>query len=92
MNASSVVFSDELDSYMYQTVGHHAVDLYAQAMDLPLYQRIIQGSSVEQGQVYSVHKDDEVEDLYELLKQIKVSTCTLSNLCLYTSVNQYVHY
>uniref|UniRef100_A0A671PCN4 Diphthine--ammonia ligase n=1 Tax=Sinocyclocheilus anshuiensis TaxID=1608454 RepID=A0A671PCN4_9TELE len=34
---------DELDSYMYQTVGHQAVGLYAEAMDVPLYRRTIEG-------------------------------------------------
>ena len=63
---------DELDSYMYQTVGHNAIDLYAQAMDLPLYRGIIQGSSVDQGKVYKENEQDEVEDLYKLLKNIKV--------------------
>ena len=28
---------NELDSYMYQTIGHQAIDLYAEAMGLPLY-------------------------------------------------------
>ena len=28
---------NELDSYMYQTIGHQAIDLYAEAMDLPLF-------------------------------------------------------
>ena len=28
---------NELDSYMYQTVGHQAIDLYSEAMELPLY-------------------------------------------------------
>jgi diphthamide synthase (EF-2-diphthine--ammonia ligase) len=27
----------ELDSYMYQTVGHTAISLYAEAMGLPLF-------------------------------------------------------
>ena len=63
---------DELDSYMYQTVGHNAIDLYAQAMDLPLYRGMIQGSSVNQGKVYKESEQDEVEDLYKLLKNIKV--------------------
>lgn len=63
--------TDELDSYMYQTVGHNAIDLYAQAMDLPLYRGMIQGSSVSQGKVYTETQQDEVEDLYKLLKKIK---------------------
>ena len=27
----------ELDSYMFQTVGHEAIQLYAEAMRLPLF-------------------------------------------------------
>ncbi|XP_005885831.1 PREDICTED: diphthine--ammonia ligase isoform X1 [Myotis brandtii] len=67
------VGSDELDSYMYQTVGHHAIDLYAEAMALPLYRRTIRGRSVDTGRVYSKCEGDEVEDLYELLKLVKDS-------------------
>ncbi|XP_060031151.1 diphthine--ammonia ligase isoform X2 [Erinaceus europaeus] len=63
--------SDELDSYMYQTVGHHAIDLYAEAMALPLYRRTIRGRSMDTGQVYTKCEGDEVEDLYELLKLVK---------------------
>ncbi|XP_058471980.1 diphthine--ammonia ligase [Solea solea] len=63
--------SDELDSYMYQTVGHQAVELYAEAMDLPLYRRTIQGSSLDTSKNYSETKGDEVEDLYELLQLVK---------------------
>jgi len=73
---------DELDSYMYQTVGHNAIDLYAQAMDLPLYRGVIQGSLVDQGKVYKENKQDEVEDLYELLKNIKVRSHTYVSLSL----------
>ena len=69
--------SDELDSYMYQTVGHHAIDLYAEAMSLPLYRRTIRGKSVDTGQVYTRCEGDEVEDLYELLKLFKV--CIITN-------------
>lgn len=57
---------------MYQTVGHNAIDLYAQAMNLPLYRETIQGSSISQGKVYTELEEDEVEDLYRLLKKIKV--------------------
>ena len=64
--------ADELDSFMYQTVGHNAIDLYAQAMDLPLYRGLIHGSPVAQGKVYTETDTDEVEDLYKLLRRIKV--------------------
>ncbi|XP_017749784.1 PREDICTED: diphthine--ammonia ligase isoform X2 [Rhinopithecus bieti] len=69
--AENQVESDELDSYMYQTVGHHAIDLYAEAMALPLYRRTIRGRSLDTRQVYTKCEGDEVEDLYELLKLVK---------------------
>ncbi|XP_066199512.1 diphthine--ammonia ligase isoform X2 [Saccopteryx leptura] len=70
--------SDELDSYMYQTVGHHAIDLYAEAMALPLYRRTIRGRSLETGRLYTKCEGDEVEDLYELLELVKgITSMTL---------------
>ncbi|XP_053142563.1 diphthine--ammonia ligase isoform X6 [Hemicordylus capensis] len=63
--------TDELDSYMYQTVGHHAIDLYAEAMGLPLYRHTIKGTSVNTSRVYTRCEGDEVEDLYQLLKLVK---------------------
>uniref|UniRef100_A0A3B3S952 Diphthine--ammonia ligase n=1 Tax=Paramormyrops kingsleyae TaxID=1676925 RepID=A0A3B3S952_9TELE len=62
---------DELDSYMYQTVGHQAINLYAEALDLPLYRRVIEGSSLNIGRGYRQREGDEVEDMYHLLKQVK---------------------
>ncbi|XP_019407547.1 PREDICTED: diphthine--ammonia ligase [Crocodylus porosus] len=69
--AENTAETDELDSYMFQTVGHHAIDLYADAMDLPLYRRTIKGASVDIGRVYTKCEGDEVEDLYHLLKLVK---------------------
>ncbi|XP_043846076.1 diphthine--ammonia ligase isoform X1 [Dromiciops gliroides] len=69
--AKNQVGSDELDSYMYQTVGHQAIELFAEAMALPLYRQTIKGTSVETGRMYTRCEGDEVEDLYELLKYIK---------------------
>nr|XP_015206384.1 PREDICTED: diphthine--ammonia ligase isoform X6 [Lepisosteus oculatus] len=65
---------DELDSYMYQTVGHQAVALYAEAMDLPLYRHTIVGESLDTGRDYIECEGDEVEDLYHLLKLVQVIT------------------
>ena len=56
---------------MYQTVGHQAIDLYAEAMDKPLFRGEIRGSSVNQSSDYEQTKQDEVEDLYDLLVKIK---------------------
>lgn len=63
---------------MYQTVGHQAIELYAEAMALPLYRRTIQGSSLNTGRNYSRTEGDEVEDLYELLRLVKVSVAISS--------------
>ena len=45
------LFPDEMDSYMYQTVGHEAISLLAEAMQLPLYRGIVQGASVDTSKV-----------------------------------------
>jgi len=65
------VSKNELDSYMFQTVGHQAIDFYAEAMNLPLYQGEIRGSSVNISSDYTETDQDEVEDLFELLQKIK---------------------
>ncbi|CAL4075709.1 unnamed protein product, partial [Meganyctiphanes norvegica] len=62
---------DELDSYMYQSVGHMGVAMYAEAVGVPLYRRVIQGTSVNITSSYSPTQGDEVEDLYALLKEVK---------------------
>lgn len=64
--------SDELDSFMYQTVGHQGIELLAEAMELPLYRKTTSGIATQNGKNYEPTEDDEVEDLFELLKQVKV--------------------
>ncbi|XP_065051613.1 uncharacterized protein LOC135681209 [Rhopilema esculentum] len=62
---------DELDSFMFQTVGHDVIDLYADAIRLPLFRRTIAGSSICQELDYDYSNGDEVEDLFLLLKEIQ---------------------
>lgn len=66
--------TDELDSYMYQSVGHEVINLQGEALGTPLYRRPITGKpkvlDLEYGS--NIDKEDEVEDLFELLKEIKV--------------------
>ncbi|KAF9569327.1 hypothetical protein CPC08DRAFT_653266 [Agrocybe pediades] len=70
---------EEIDSYLYQTVGQDAIELVARALDVPLYRRIISGNAVEQGSEYGGRSannaggvtGDETEDLYELLSTVK---------------------
>eukprot|EP00775_Hariotina_reticulata_P010371 gene10371-10529_t len=63
--------TDELDSYMYQTVGHQLVAAYASCTGLPLYRRRIMGISNSLTLSYSETKGDEVEDLLSLLAFIQ---------------------
>lgn len=70
---------DEIDSYMYQTVGQDAIDLVARALDVPLYRQVIAGTAIELGNEYGgrTRQDashvagDETEDLFELLSNVK---------------------
>ncbi len=65
---------------MYQTVGQDAIELVAQALEVPLYRGFISGSAINQGSEYGMrsahHKGgtegDETEDLFELLSIVKV--------------------
>ncbi|CAH8361559.1 unnamed protein product [Eruca vesicaria subsp. sativa] len=52
---------DELDSYMYQTVGHQIIVSYAECMNVPLHQKLS----------YQMTPDDEVEDMFVLLSEVK---------------------
>lgn len=64
--------SDELDSYMYQSVGHMGVGMYAEAVGVPLFRRNIEGSSLNTTTIaYTPTEGDEVEDLFLLLKEVK---------------------
>ena len=58
---------------MYQSVGHEIINLFAQAMELPLYRAEIKGHAQSIDKTYDQPVNgDEVEDLYELLSKIKV--------------------
>jgi len=46
----------DLNSFMYQTVGHEVISLYAEATGIPLYRRAITGTSGQHGKDYSHHE------------------------------------
>lgn len=62
-----------MDSFMFQTVGVEIADKISQCLGVPLVKRPISGQSVNQGMYYEEEKGqkDEVEDLYQLIKQVK---------------------
>ncbi|XP_033221259.1 diphthine--ammonia ligase isoform X2 [Belonocnema kinseyi] len=65
------VGEDELDSFMFQTVGHQGVQFISEAIGLPVYREPTFGKSKMQEKNYTPTDDDEVEDLYRLLKKVK---------------------
>lgn len=62
---------DELDSFMYQTVGHQAIEYIAKALDKPLYRAFITRATENLNLDYDESPTDEVEDLYKLLHDIR---------------------
>ncbi|TKX26120.1 hypothetical protein C1H76_1472 [Elsinoe australis] len=65
----------DMDSFMYQTVGHNMIDLIAQCLELPLYRQAITGSAVSTSKTYAAsnghQSTDEVENMSALLTRIK---------------------
>lgn len=62
---------DEIDSFMFQTVGHDIIEYYSECLEVPLYRQEINGTSKNQRLEYSITDEDEIEDLYVLLKMVK---------------------
>lgn len=64
---------DELDSYMYQTVGHQAIEFIAEALDKPLFRADISAPTANKQLEYTkdIDENDEVEQLFCLLRDMK---------------------
>lgn len=65
---------DDLESYMYQTIGHSIIPLFEKALGLPLYRHEITGTSVNQNKSYGSvgsNQGDETESLVPLLTKVK---------------------
>lgn len=68
---------EDLNSWMYQTVGHTVIHLYEQALGIPLYRQPIIGTAVHTGTTYGhtegdgrSREEDEVESITPLLRRI----------------------
>ncbi|CAI6341460.1 unnamed protein product [Periconia digitata] len=78
---------EDMDSYMYQTVGHHLIPLYAEALGVPLYRGVIKGGQGKGGReyVYRGHSDDddddETEDLIPLLREVMRNHSEVDAIC-----------
>ena len=64
-------FEGEIDSYMYQSIGNEAIEIFSRAVDLPLYQVVTQGIAKHKDMFYEQTDSDEIEDLYQLLLIVK---------------------
>lgn len=62
---------EELNSFMYQSAAYSIIPLMAECLDVPLFRRAINGSAVNQHLEYEPSENDEVEDLYQLIKEIR---------------------
>ena len=68
---------EDMDSYMYQTVGHSVIPLYKEALGLPLYRQEISGTAANQDKCYGpaegsyIEDADETEALLPLLRKVK---------------------
>lgn len=70
---------DDLNSFMYQTVGHTVIPLYEEALGIPLYRQEIRGSAINDDVSYALSADlgvksseeDETESLIPLLRKVK---------------------
>ncbi|KAK3677682.1 hypothetical protein LTR78_002532 [Recurvomyces mirabilis] len=69
--------SEDIDSFMYQTIGHAIIPLYEQALGLPLFRQEITGRAIDQAKAYGTTRGagtidfDETEDLVPLLLRVK---------------------
>ncbi|KAJ5255332.1 hypothetical protein N7505_010483 [Penicillium chrysogenum] len=64
---------DDIDSFMYQTIGHSIIPLYETALQTPLYRQPITGGAVDTSRIYGTKpsEKDETESLVPLLQRIK---------------------
>lgn len=72
---------EEVDSFMFQSVGSRLVQVIADCMDVPLVSKRISGTAISQDLHYAPTEGDEVEDLYELLKEIKAKYPQVEAVC-----------
>ncbi|KAI0135953.1 adenine nucleotide alpha hydrolases-like protein [Hypoxylon sp. NC0597] len=76
----------DLNSFMYQTVGHQVIPLYAKATGLPLFRQPILGTAIDSGISYrdpdGQHpEEDETESLIPLLRAVLKAHPEINALC-----------
>jgi len=61
---------NEIHSFMYQTAAHTAIPMLSECFNVPLYRKCINYQCNNIDLRYNVCINDEVEDLYDLLKDV----------------------
>jgi diphthine-ammonia ligase len=76
---------EDMNSFMYQTVGHSVIPLYADVLQLPLYRQQIRGTSNQTGRYYDSSLAegalDETEDLVPLLNDVVKHHPEANSIC-----------
>ncbi|KAM0332423.1 hypothetical protein ACHAQA_002704 [Verticillium albo-atrum] len=74
---------EDLNSFMYQTVGHQVIPLYAAATGIPLYCQPILGGAKYEGRDYDAQHgvNDETESMVPLLRTIMTRHPEANALC-----------
>ena len=63
--------NEDADSFCFQSVGQEIVPMIAECMELPLIRRETDMKAKVTSMAYEATEGDEVEDLYELVKEAK---------------------
>lgn len=71
----------EADSWMYQSVGSSALPLLAEALDIPLFSRRTCAVAKARDLAYAPVSGDEVEDLVDLLRDVKKAMPNVQAVC-----------
>ncbi|EME80323.1 uncharacterized protein MYCFIDRAFT_31828 [Pseudocercospora fijiensis CIRAD86] len=63
--------TEDLESFMYQTIGHKVIPCYEHALGLPLYRQEIDGGAKYKSKDYAAdYSQDETESLVPLLQKV----------------------
>lgn len=84
--------NEELNSFMYQSAGSSVIPAYEHCMGVPIIIHEIRGKAVDQSMHYdhtTEQEQDEVEDLFELLKSVMNQFPTIKGVSCGAIVSNY---
>ena len=90
---------EDMDSFMYQTVGHSTIPLYAEALDIPLFRSYINGTAINADKYYDAsttasnaqerNLPDETESLLDLVIKVKAEYPQANAVCTGAILSDY---